>query len=63
MYVTKKLVCDLQQNDYIFMVNDTYHTGNRIRRFGGIYAYCRYFIDPEVVDISVNTIQKNMSYA
>ena len=21
------------------------HTGNCIRRFGGIYAYCRYFID------------------
>ena len=22
-----------------------YHTGKCIRRFGGIYAYCRYFID------------------
>ena len=21
------------------------HTGKCIRRFGGIYAYCRYFID------------------
>ena len=31
------------------------HTGKCIRRFGGIYAYCRYFID-HVVDIGVNTI-------
>ena len=22
-----------------------YHTGKSIRRFGGIYVYCRYFID------------------
>ena len=22
-----------------------HHTGKCIRRFGGIYAYCRYFID------------------
>ena len=24
-----------------------YHTGKCIRRFGGIYEYCRYFIDPK----------------
>ena len=24
---------------------DKFHTGKFIRRFGGIYAYCRYFID------------------
>ena len=30
------------------------HTGKSIRRFGGIYAYCR-FHRPEVVDIGVNT--------
>ena len=23
------------------------HSGKCIRRFGGIYAYCRYFIDPK----------------
>ena len=30
------------------MISDRYgqeHTGKCIRRFGGIYAYCRYFID------------------
>ena len=25
------------------------HTGKCIRRFGGIYAYCRYFIDTYVI--------------
>ena len=28
-----------------FRVRDMSHTGKCIRRFGGIYAYCRYFID------------------
>ena len=32
------------------------HTGKCIRRFGGNYAYCRYLIDKEVVDIGVYTI-------
>ena len=31
------------------------HTGKCIRRFGGIDAYCL-----EVVNIGVNTIEKNM---
>ena len=31
------------------------HTGKGIRRFGGIYAYCRVLHRPEVVDIGVNT--------
>ena len=31
-----------------------HHTGKCIHRFGGIYAYCRYFNHrPEVVDIGV----------
>ena len=28
----------------IFYANPHHHTGKCIRRFGGIYAYCRYFI-------------------
>ena len=26
-------------------INASIHTGKCLRRFGGIYAYCRYFID------------------
>ena len=29
----------------MIMLLVTYHTGKCIRRFGGIYVYCRYFID------------------
>ena len=32
------------------------HTGKCIRRFAGIYAYCRYFIDRKMVDNCVITI-------
>ena len=39
------------------------HTGKCIRRFAGIYVYCRYLIDRKVVDIGVYTKKKNMSYA
>ena len=28
-----------------FLSSDYYHTGKCVRRFAGIYAYCRYFID------------------
>ena len=31
-------------DDNIAVVSDL-HTGKFIRQFGGIYAYCRYFID------------------
>ena len=40
-----------ENHDHIAME----HTGKCIRRFGGIYVYCRY-LRPEVVDIGVNTI-------
>ena len=30
---------------YRLRVYKGYHTGKCIRRFGGIYAHCRYFID------------------
>ena len=31
--------------DSIPLINDVQHTGKCIRRFAGIYAYSRYFID------------------
>ena len=34
-----------EENTSIFDEVFKYHTGKCIRRFGGIYAYCRYFID------------------
>ena len=37
------------------------HTGKCIRRFVGIYAYCQFFIRPDVVDISVYTILRRKS--
>ena len=30
--------------DLVFLSENGNHTGKCIRRFGGIYAYCRYFI-------------------
>ena len=45
------------------MIFDIDHTGKCIRRFGGIYAYCRYFIDRKWSKNGVNTILKNMPYA
>ena len=31
--------------EFLEILTYFYHTGKCIRRFGGIYAYCRYFID------------------
>ena len=47
-YVTVKT--DLQKSlknklNFISSFNALIHTGKCIRRFAGIYAYCRYFID------------------
>ena len=46
------LIAILRRKVYRIFVLATYpgrvpyvHTGKCIRRFGGIYAYCRYFID------------------
>ena len=37
---------DLEEPAFEFLVWLQHrHTGKCIRRFGGIYAYCRYFID------------------
>ena len=36
-----KLDCEESPSNFIYRK----HTGKCIRRFGGIYAYCRYFID------------------
>ena len=35
----------LQSFDEYLKKLERNHTGKCIRRFGGIYAYCRYFID------------------
>ena len=35
----------LDQNKAVIISHLMLHTGKCIRRFGGIYAYCRYFID------------------
>ena len=41
------LSCKLNYIDTVMSLNNQNycHTGKCIRRFGGIYAYCRYFID------------------
>ena len=38
-------VCDFQYRGLNHLELYCTHTGKCIRRFGGIYAYCRYFID------------------
>ena len=40
------------------------HTGKCIRGFGGIYAYCRYFIDRKwLILVLILYRKKNMPYA
>ena len=41
------IICDVEKMFYQFRVSACHqdHTGKCIRQFGGIYVYCRYFID------------------
>ena len=45
VYTAKRCSWTLKRAILLLFVRLMYHTGNCIRRFGGIYAYCRYFID------------------
>ena len=47
---TEHTTSKLNKKEWQYLINypkhlDITHTGKCIRRFGGIYAYCRYFID------------------
>ena len=46
---TVAIVIDKVTTDFKYLSEDNdgqhFHTGKCIRRFAGIYAYCRYFID------------------
>ena len=44
MYLFFFFLLQITINNY-FPAIDQLHTGKCIRRFGGIYAYCRYVID------------------
>ena len=44
-------------------ISPEHHTGKCIRRFAGIYAYCRYFIDRKWLILVLILNIKNMPYA
>ena len=44
-YIQYRRKTNIDRDEIIRIYHKCEHTGKCMRRFGGIYAYCRYFID------------------